>query len=248
MRTLPVHWHEGMFLRPHHFQAADRYWADQSRQGSRWDLNYNWGIRRIDIDLPALKNYRFVVNQLQARLRDGTIVRVPQDTNIAELDLHKAFENQETVEVMLAVPTLEVGRANVGGAAVDETLRYRMESPPGRRAGREQRAQRPAAPVPPAEPAPAPVRAGPGRVRDLAAGHAGPVHPGGDDAAAAPPVHPPGPGLRRLAGPEGGILGQVYHRIGHARPAARGHGEAPADHHAGHRPRGPADVRGAADA
>jgi len=69
MRTLPVHWHEGMFLRPHHFQAADRYWADQVRQGSRWDLNYNWGIRRIDIDLPALKNYRFVVNQLQARLK-----------------------------------------------------------------------------------------------------------------------------------------------------------------------------------
>jgi type VI secretion system protein ImpJ len=131
MRTLPVHWHEGMFLRPHHFQAADRYWADQARQGSRWDLNYNWGIRRIDLDLPALKNYRFVVNQLQARLRDGTIVRVPQDTNIAELDLHKAFETQETVEVLLAVPTLDVGRANVGGEAADETPRYRVEAPPG---------------------------------------------------------------------------------------------------------------------
>jgi type VI secretion system protein ImpJ len=131
MRILPVHWHEGMFLRPHHFQAADRYWADQVRQGSRWDLNYNWGIRRIDIDLPALKNYRFVVNQLQARLRDGSVVRVPQDANLAELDLHAAFASQDTVEVMLAVPTLEVGRANVGGGGADDTVRYRVEAPPG---------------------------------------------------------------------------------------------------------------------
>lgn len=130
MRTLPVHWHEGMFLRPHHFQAADRYWADQVRQTSRWDLNYNWGIRRIDIDTAALNNYRFVINQLQARLRDGTVIRVPQDANIAELDLHNAFANQDTVEVMLAVPTLEIGRANVGGH-VDDNVRYRVEAPPG---------------------------------------------------------------------------------------------------------------------
>jgi type VI secretion system protein ImpJ len=131
MRTLPVHWHEGMFLRPHHFQAADRYWADQLRQSSRWDLNFNWGIRRIDIDLEALKNYRFVVSQLHARLRDGTIVRVPQDSSLAELNLHSAFANQDTIEVMLAVPTLEVGRTNVGGAGTDETVRYRLESPTG---------------------------------------------------------------------------------------------------------------------
>src|SRR5688572_28048231 len=28
MKNLPVHWSEGMFLRPHHFQAADRHWAE----------------------------------------------------------------------------------------------------------------------------------------------------------------------------------------------------------------------------
>src|SRR3954447_2554384 len=109
MRTLPVHWHEGMFLRPHHFQASDRFWADQMRQGSRWDLSHNWGVRRIDIDQPALKNYRFVVNQLQARMRDGTIIRVPQDASLAEKDLREAFaRGTDTVDVLLAVPTLEV--------------------------------------------------------------------------------------------------------------------------------------------
>ena len=127
MRTLPVYWHEGMFLRPHHFQASDRFWADYTRQSSRWDCPFNWGIRRIEIDRDALKNYRFVVGTLQARMRDGTIVRVPQDCNLREIDLRSAFDQQNQVEVLLAVPTLEVGRVNVGGAN-DDDKRYRIES------------------------------------------------------------------------------------------------------------------------
>jgi type VI secretion system protein ImpJ len=130
MRTLAVHWHEGMFLRPHHFQAADRYWADQVRQSGRWDQPYNWGVRRIDLDPNALKAYRFVVRSLQARMRDGTIVRVPQDTALPELDLRTAFGAADTVEVLLAVPALDVNRANVVGPA-DEGSRFRIETPPG---------------------------------------------------------------------------------------------------------------------
>ncbi|MFO0938006.1 MAG: type VI secretion system baseplate subunit TssK [Gemmataceae bacterium] len=130
MHTLPVHWHEGMFLRPHHFQASDRFWSDQSRQVSRWDQPYNWGIRKIDIDLNALKNFRFVVSNLQARLRDGTVIRCPQDASLPECDLHERFATKNELEVFLAVPTLEVGRANVGSAA-DEASRYRIESPVG---------------------------------------------------------------------------------------------------------------------
>ncbi|QEL20039.1 type VI secretion system baseplate subunit TssK [Limnoglobus roseus] len=127
MRTLPVYWHEGMFLRPHHFQASDRFWTDYTRQSSRWDSPYNWGIRRIDIDQNALKTYSFVVHSLQARMRDGAIVRVPQDCNLGEINLRNAFDQQDLVEVLLAVPTLEVGRSNVGGTnEVDK--RFRVET------------------------------------------------------------------------------------------------------------------------
>ena len=97
MRTLPVYWHEGMLLRQHHFQASDRYWADQVAQSSRWDVAYNWGVRRIQIDPNALTNYRFVVSSLQARMRDGTIIRVPQDASLPELDLRAAFSNQDRI-------------------------------------------------------------------------------------------------------------------------------------------------------
>ena len=65
-----VHWDEGMFLRPHHFQAAQRYQLDLGARGAKWDYHYNWGLRNIDLDSEALANYRLVIRSVQARLRD----------------------------------------------------------------------------------------------------------------------------------------------------------------------------------
>lgn len=122
-----VNWHEGMFLRPHHFQAAERHRHDQLHHSARWDVHYNWGLRSVEIDAAALGNYRFVVPHLQARLRDGTLVRVPQDGALAAVDLRPAFERQNSVTLALAVPAVQLGRANSGA---DEAVRYRLYSPP----------------------------------------------------------------------------------------------------------------------
>src|SRR5919197_5017884 len=110
MSESAVNWHEGMFLRPQHFQAADRFWHDQVRQSSRWDVNYNWGLRAVEIDPDALRNYRFEVPRLQARLRDGTLIRVPDDGRLAPLDLREPLERRSPVEVSLAVPVVQLGR------------------------------------------------------------------------------------------------------------------------------------------
>jgi type VI secretion system protein ImpJ len=124
-----VNWHEGMFLRPHHFQAAARHVHDQIRQSSRWDVHYNWGLRSVEIDPDALRNYLFVARRLQARLRDGTLVRVPQDGALAPLDLRVALEAPGPVEIGLAVPAVQLGRANLGGPDADGA-RFRLETPP----------------------------------------------------------------------------------------------------------------------
>ena len=56
MTTQAVHWHEGMFMRPQHFQASLRYLLDQMRRSHLWDVHYGWGLRSIDIDSDALSN------------------------------------------------------------------------------------------------------------------------------------------------------------------------------------------------
>src|SRR5262249_43628112 len=117
MTTRAVHWHEGMFIRPQHFQTAQRYWAHLVDRNERWDVHYNWGLREVELDLAALANSRAVVPPPRARLRDGTLVSVPADGPLEELDLRSAFEGANTATLYLGVPVLHLGRANVAADA-----------------------------------------------------------------------------------------------------------------------------------
>jgi type VI secretion system protein ImpJ len=129
MTSRAVNWHEGMFLRPHHFQAAHRSLVDQSRRNHAWDIHYNWGLRSIDLDREALANHRLVIHELEARLRDGTPVVIPHDGALASVDLRPVFESQETRQflVYLAVPTRYSGRRNISSER-NAALRYFEES------------------------------------------------------------------------------------------------------------------------
>lgn len=128
MTVRPVHWHEGMFLRPHHLQAAQRQSVHRDSTSQKWDVHYNWGLRSIDLDRDALANHRLVIRSLRARLRDGTLVSVPEDGALPQLDLKPAFERESELMVYLAVPVLQLGRTNV---AVDGRLdgaRYLLDT------------------------------------------------------------------------------------------------------------------------
>ncbi|OHB78772.1 MAG: type VI secretion system-associated protein [Planctomycetes bacterium RBG_16_64_10] len=127
MRSSPVHWSEGMFLRPHQFQAADRYWSELIQTSEQWDHQYNYGLRSIELSEQAIANYKIQVTSCQARLRDGTLIAlgIGQDPDRVDLkealtgladalvDLRGAFDVEQRVRVYLAVPKLLMGRANV---------------------------------------------------------------------------------------------------------------------------------------
>src|SRR5438874_1412558 len=120
MTARAVHWHDGMFLRPHHFQVADRYDRHLARRHEQWDMHYGWGLRDIDIDPDALANHRFGVRTLRARLHDGTTVAVPEDGLLPSLDLKAALEAEASVTILLAVPVLNLGKPNVPADGSDE--------------------------------------------------------------------------------------------------------------------------------
>lgn len=134
MHNSPVNWYEGLFLRPHHFQAAERYWAEKIQTSEQWDHPYGYGLLSMDFSREALGNHQFEVRQLKARMRDGTLVsmdfgqapdRLDLKSELASVgkalaDLSEAFEKDSVVRVFLAVPKLKLGRPNtsVGDAAV----------------------------------------------------------------------------------------------------------------------------------
>ena len=130
MTPQPVHWHEGMFLRPHHFQAADRYTARLVDATAQFLQAHAWGLRRCVIDTEALGGYRFVVRELSARFRDGTLLQLPQDAPLPDFDLKPAFLGRNSVELFLAVPTWRPGQPNVATPGNTNPARYRTNTLP----------------------------------------------------------------------------------------------------------------------
>lgn len=132
MSVPAVHWHEGMFLRPHHFQAAERFHADQLQRAGRLDVQYNWGLRILDFDAAALRNYRFEVRRLEGRLRDGTVIVSARDLDpLPGLDLRPVMADLPpggTVDVLVGTPVLQLGRPNAGPADAADT-RYHTDAP-----------------------------------------------------------------------------------------------------------------------
>ncbi len=124
MRNLRVHWFEGMFLRPQHFQSADRHWSELIATSAQWDAAYNYGLRSIELSPEALANYEVQVSRCEARMRDGTILSFSSGQGPDRVSLKDAFERQSEVTVYLALPKLALGRINVSSDSASGDHRY----------------------------------------------------------------------------------------------------------------------------
>lgn len=123
MQYEQVAWLEGMFLRPHHMQAAERNVQELIRSHISLDQGYAYGLRTISFSKEAIANGQFELSECHARLRDGTVIwiSVGQEPDRKELGgatsvqartLSDVFETEESIDVYLAVPKLRLGRTN----------------------------------------------------------------------------------------------------------------------------------------
>lgn len=130
MSKSEVHWHEGMFLRQHHFLAEHRNLLRVIQLAGKWNLHHGWGLRSIDLNTEALSNFRFSVVSLQARMRDGTLIDAASDGPLPEIDLKPALEANRKATVLLAVPALKSGQPNVSEGGAADGARYYLVTQP----------------------------------------------------------------------------------------------------------------------
>lgn len=123
---------------PHHMQQEERLHTERIRVNHRWNVHHNWGMRRLDIDSDAFKSGRLVIRHLQARLRDGTVIEVPDEGQLPPIDLKELLTTHDAVTVHLAIAKMHAHRANVavrgatpgGNGPADSPateVRYRIE-------------------------------------------------------------------------------------------------------------------------
>ncbi|MBN2447776.1 MAG: type VI secretion system baseplate subunit TssK [Phycisphaerae bacterium] len=108
-----VHWYEGVFLRPHHLQAAQRRMETVVRSTLDASRPFAWGFVELDIAKEPLENFTLRVDRCELRLKDGTWLRIPDNTELPPLNFEKALEAADGgVELFLGIPQMQDVRAN----------------------------------------------------------------------------------------------------------------------------------------
>jgi type VI secretion system protein ImpJ len=124
MAKRPVHWFEGMFLKPHHFQAAERHTRERLMESEDWLHPHDWGLRSAKFDDDAIANHSFRLISCQARFKDGTTLSVPDEGSIGELELKPVLAQQSETMVYLAVPSWQSSRPNAARGESDQNTRF----------------------------------------------------------------------------------------------------------------------------
>src|SRR5690606_23550419 len=103
---LPVHWHEGLFLEPHHIQILQRQGLEQIQLERRRLMSYPYGVIRARIIEPDLVNHlKIRFDTLRVVMKSGVEVWFPENAELPEKDIASRFnERTEPFIVYLGVP------------------------------------------------------------------------------------------------------------------------------------------------
>jgi len=119
----PIHWQEGLFLQPHHFQWQDLYFQSQIDPLNRYLQPYFWGTGRMEIHEEALSNHVFSVLRGEFRFRDLTHAIYPGNAVLESRNFEKAWKDKgKSFNVYLGIRRLSRTSGNVSDPADFESF------------------------------------------------------------------------------------------------------------------------------
>jgi predicted component of type VI protein secretion system len=112
-----IHWHEGLFLQPHHLQALQRQLLSLVGSERRLRSPYPYGLVEARLSPDALENMLVQFDRLRAIMPSGLEVNIPENADLPALDIKGAFAaGKGGFGVSLGIPLWYASRAN----AVDQ--------------------------------------------------------------------------------------------------------------------------------
>ena len=118
----PVHWHEGLFLQPHHLQAMQHHLLERFGSERRLGAIHSHGVVDMKLSADALENMLVRFDRLRVVMPSGVEVNFPENAELPSLDIKAAFEaSSNAFTVSLAIPLWYQTRANSVDAAAGNT-------------------------------------------------------------------------------------------------------------------------------
>lgn len=100
-----VHWHEGLFLRPHHLQLLQNNTSYLYRSERHLHTYHPYGIIEIDVSESGLENHIIKLNQLTAIMPGGIEISMPGNAHIPPLNIKDSIQDSlDPITIYLAVP------------------------------------------------------------------------------------------------------------------------------------------------
>ena len=118
-----VHWHEGLFLQPHHIQLMQHLLGEQLAVERRLAWAYPYGLVEYRLSSDALENMLVQFDRLVIVMPGGLIVNVPENGDLPALPIGEMFESSSTAfTINIGVPLWHRSRANTleRGSGADE--------------------------------------------------------------------------------------------------------------------------------
>src|SRR6266436_5690544 len=111
--SVKIHWQEGLFLQPHHFQRMQKSLEDEIASERRLAWPYPFGVIEARLSRDELENKRVRFDKLRAIMPSGLEVNYPASAELPSLDIAQAFSKGDgSFTVSLGVPLWQSSRAN----------------------------------------------------------------------------------------------------------------------------------------
>jgi type VI secretion system protein ImpJ len=125
--SVKIHWQEGLFLQPHHFQRMQKSLEDEISSERRLAWPYPYGVIEARLSRDELENKRVRFDKLRAIMPSGLEVNYPAAAELPSLDIAQAFsKGAGSFTVSLGVPLWQESRANTVPVTHDADTRVKL--------------------------------------------------------------------------------------------------------------------------
>lgn len=119
--TPQIHWHEGLFLQPHHLQALQRSGEARAADERRLATPFPYGVVSSRLATDALENAQVRFERLRVIMPDGLEVDFPGNADLPALDIKRTLQTTtQPFVVYLVAPNYDPNRANTLEAGNDD--------------------------------------------------------------------------------------------------------------------------------
>lgn len=124
---MQIHWHEGLFLQPHHFQRLQRFTQELIHQDRRLTWSYPFGVVESRLSPDELANFRLRFDYLRVIMPNGVEICFPDNADLPSLDLKPILSSSAGgVTIFLGLPLWQEKRANTIDATRPLDARARL--------------------------------------------------------------------------------------------------------------------------